>query len=50
MRPELVEFAYSFPPIGWRWLCAGMALALLVAIVATRLGFAVGGWMRRIRR
>jgi len=50
MRPELVEFAYSFPPIGWRWLCTGMALALLVAIVATRLGFAVGGWMRRIRR
>src|SRR5207302_7559227 len=35
MRPELYDFAYSFPPIDWRWLCAGMALALLVAIVGT---------------
>src|SRR5262249_43498196 len=50
MRPEFYERAYSFWPIGWRELCLGMASALLVAIVATRLGFAIGGWMRRIRR
>ncbi len=49
-RPELYQLAYTFPPVGCRWLCVGLALALLVAIVATRVGFAVGGWMRRIRR
>jgi hypothetical protein len=50
MRPENLELAYSLPFVGWQQLFTGMALALLAAIVTTRIGFAVGAWMRRIRR
>jgi hypothetical protein len=50
MRPELLQQWYTFLPTSSHGLVWGMATALLVAIVATRIGFAVGGWMRRLRR
>src|SRR5260370_37079810 len=44
--PYKFQVAESTPGIFWKT----MAVALVVSVITTRLGFSWGGWMRRMRR